>query len=169
MLLGVAPPPRPPRRPTGVGPGRESRLPLGGRTGQSGEDGQGVAVGSDGRKQYTADPDARAGHRSATGQRSAGPYVGYELHLAVQTRDVRWTNGIDRTTLGPEVPNVITTCNLVPAGSHRADSIVPDLIASKESTHDINDVVWDPGYSLCKPDTTGHPLTRPASSRPSSW
>ena len=78
-----------------------------------------VAIGTDGRKQYTADPDARAGHRSATGQRTAGPYVGYELHLAVQTRDVRWTNGIDRTTLGPEVPTVITTCNLVPAGSHR--------------------------------------------------
>ena len=38
------------------------------------------------------------------------PYVGYELHLAVQARDVRWTNYIDKTTLGPEVPGVITTC-----------------------------------------------------------
>lgn len=37
-------------------------------------------VGPDGRKQYTKDPDARAGHRSGTGQRNAGPYVGYELH-----------------------------------------------------------------------------------------
>ncbi len=119
-----------------------------------------LAVGPDGRKQYTADPDARAGHRSATGSRSAGPYIGYELHLAVQTRDVQWTNGIDRTTLGPEVPSVITTCNLVPAGSHRGDSIVPELIAAKASVHDIADVVWDPGYSLCKPETTGHRLTR---------
>ena len=119
-----------------------------------------VAIGTDGRKQYTADPDARAGHRSATGQRLAGPYVGYELHLVVQTRDVRWTNGIDQTTLGPEVPTVITTCNLVPAGSHRANSIVADLIAAKESGHDIADVVWDPGYSLCKPETSSHPLTR---------
>ena len=119
-----------------------------------------VAIGQDGRKQYTADPDARAGHRSATSQRNAGPYIGYELHLAVQTRDVRWTNGIDQTTLGPEVPTVITTCNLVPAGSHRGDSIVSELIASKESVHDIADVVWDPGYSLCKPETTGHRLTR---------
>ena len=76
-------------------------------------------IGPDGRKRYTADPDARAGHRSATGNRNAGPYVGYELHLAVQTRDVRWTNYVDKTTLGPEVPGVITTCNLVPAGSHR--------------------------------------------------
>jgi hypothetical protein len=119
-----------------------------------------LAIGPDGRKQYTADPDARAGHRSATGQRTAGPYVGYELHLAVQTRDVRWTNGIDRTTLGPEVPTVITTCNLVPAGSHRGDSIVPDLVAAKASGLDVGDVVWDPGYSLCLPETTGHPLTQ---------
>ena len=54
-----------------------------------------LAVGDDGRKQYTKDPDARAGHRSAKGNRSSGPYVGYELHLAVQTRDVRWTNSVD--------------------------------------------------------------------------
>jgi hypothetical protein len=134
--------------------------PRGRATSSSAKTARVVAIGADGRKQYTADPDARAGHRSATGQRTAGPYVGYELHLAVQTRDVRWTNGIDRTTLGPEVPTVITTCNLVPAGSHRGDSIVPDLIAANASAHDVDDVVWDPGYSLCKPETTGHRLTR---------
>lgn len=48
-------------------------------------------TGGDGRKIYTADPDARAGHRSAAGNRKAGPYVGYELHLVVQARDVKWT------------------------------------------------------------------------------
>ena len=117
-------------------------------------------IGSDGRKRYTADPDARAGHRSSTGSRNAGPYVGYELHLAVQTRDVRWTNHIDKTTLGPEVPGVITTCNLVPAGSHRGDAIVDALIASKKTVSDVNDVIWDPGYSLCQPGTTSYPLTQ---------
>jgi len=118
------------------------------------------SIGPDGRKRYTADPDARAGHRSATGSRNAGPYVGYELHLAVQTRDVRWTNHIDKTTLGPEVPGVITTCNLVPAGSHRGDAIVDALIASKTAISDITDVVWDPGYSLCQPGTTSYPLAQ---------
>lgn len=117
-------------------------------------------IGEDGRKRYTADPDARAGHRSAVGNRNAGPYVGYELHLAVQTRDVRWTNYIDKTTLGPEVPGVITTCNLVAAGSHRGEAIVAALIASKSDVHDITDVVWDPGYSLCQPGTTSYPLTK---------
>src|SRR5581483_1604807 len=56
-------------------------------------------TGADGRNIYTADADARAGHRSATNSRAAGPYVGYELHLAVQARDVKWTNYIDKVTM----------------------------------------------------------------------
>ena len=43
-----------------------------------------LGVGADGRKQYTVDRDAPAGHRSAPNSRPAGPYVGYELHLAVE-------------------------------------------------------------------------------------
>jgi hypothetical protein len=119
-----------------------------------------LGVGLDGRKRYTADPDARAGHRSATNSRPAGPYVGYELHLAVQAREVRWTNYQDRTTLNPEVPGVITTCNLVPAGSHRARAMVENLIATKRSGHEIDEVVWDPGYSLCKAESSAHPLAQ---------
>ncbi|MFZ0170177.1 MAG: hypothetical protein WAL04_00710 [Acidimicrobiales bacterium] len=116
------------------------------------------SIGPDGRKVYTRDRDARAGHRSATSQRLAGPYVGYELHLAVQTRDLRWTNYVDKTTLRAEVPNLITTLKLVPAGSHRGASIVEDLIEYSRSRHELADVVWDPGYSLCQPETTGFPL-----------
>jgi hypothetical protein len=95
-------------------------------------------------KVYTRDPDARAGHRSSAGNRKAGPFVGYELHLGVQTRDVKWTNYIDKTTLGPEVAGVITTCKLVPAGTHRAKAFVDEIIESKTDIHDINDLVWDP-------------------------
>src|SRR5207253_2047059 len=73
-----------------------------------------LGVGPDGRKQYTVDRDARAGHRSATNSRPSGPYVGFELHLAVQTRDVRWTDGIERTALGAEVAGVVTTFSLMP-------------------------------------------------------
>jgi hypothetical protein len=119
-----------------------------------------LGTGQDGRKIYTPDPDARAGHRSANGNHNAGPYIGYELHLGVQARDVRWTNCIDKTVLEPEVPNVITTAVLVPAGSHRAKSVVGSLIADKFSGHAIDDVIWDPGYSLCKPETTTFPLMR---------
>jgi hypothetical protein len=119
-----------------------------------------LGVGRDGRKIYTADPDARAGHRSATNSRPAGPYVGYELHLGVQTRDVRWTNYIDKTTLGPEVAGVVTTFSMVPAGSHRAASVVPNLLRAKQTGRRLDDVVWDPGYSLCRPETGYWPLAR---------
>jgi len=119
-----------------------------------------LGIGPDGRKRYTVDPDARAGHRSATNSRSAGPYVGYELHLTVQARDVRWTNHVDRTTLEPEVPGVITTCNLVPAGTHRGKAIVDALATQNGSGSPLRDVVWDPGYSLCQPASTIFPLNR---------
>jgi hypothetical protein len=87
-----------------------------------------LGIGKDGRKQYTVDRDARAGHRSATNSRPAGPYVGFELHMAVQTRDVRWTDGIEHTSLGPEVAGVITTFSLVAAGTHRGRAIVDDSL-----------------------------------------
>lgn len=119
-----------------------------------------LAVGTDGRKQYTVDRDARAGHRSATNSRAAGPYVGYELHLAVQTRDVKWTNGIDRASLSDEVPGVVTCFSLVPAGTHRGKAIVDDLINTKTAGEAIEDVVWDPGYSLCRPGTVHHRLAQ---------
>jgi hypothetical protein len=106
------------------------------------------------------DADARAGHRSATNSRAAGPYVGYELHLGVQARDVRWTNGVDKVSLSDEVPGVITCFSLVPAGTHRGKAIVDDLIAAKQAGERIDDVVWDPGYSLCKPGTVHHKLAQ---------
>jgi hypothetical protein len=118
-----------------------------------------LGIGPDGRKQYTVDRDARAGHRSATNSRPAGPYVGFELHLAVQTRDVRWTDGIERTSLGPEVAGVVTTFSLVPAGTHRGRAIVDELLEAN-GERSIGDVVWDPGYSLCKPGTVHHRLAQ---------
>jgi hypothetical protein len=119
-----------------------------------------LGVGADGRKQYTVDRDARAGHRSATNSRQAGPYIGYELHLAVQARDVRWSNGIDKVKLCDEVPGVITCFSLVPAGTHRGKAIVDDLLAARQAGERIDDVVWDPGYSLCKPGTVHHRLAQ---------
>ena len=116
--------------------------------------------GPDRRNIYTADPDARAGHRSATNSRPAGPYVGYELHLAVQTRDVRWTNFVDKVKLSDEVPGVVTCFSLDPAGTHRGRAVVDDLIAAKAGGAPLQDVVWDPGYSLCTPGTTHHKLAQ---------
>jgi hypothetical protein len=55
---------------------------------------------------------------------------------------------------------VITTISLVPAGSRRDDAIVPKIIAAKADGFDINDVVWDRGYSQLRPENTNHPLNR---------
>ena len=112
-----------------------------------------LGVGSDGRNIYTADRDARASHRSATNSRAAGKYVGHELHLGVQTRDVKWTNRIDKVTLSGEVPEVITLVSLVPAGSHRANAVAGQLIKAKQAGVAIDDVVVDPGYSILSPET----------------
>jgi hypothetical protein len=119
-----------------------------------------LGTGRDGRNVYTVDRDARAGHRSATNSRPAGPYIGYELHLAVQARDVKWTNYIDKISLSDQVPGVITCLSLNPAGTHRGRAIVDDLVAAKQAGAPIDDVVWDPGYSLCQPGTTHHKLAQ---------
>ncbi len=112
-----------------------------------------LGIGPDGRKIYTADPDARAGHRSATNSRSAGEYLGYELHNVVQTRQVTWTNYVDRVTLSGEVPGVITSMSLVPAGTHRGRAVADVLIAAKRLGMNIEDVVVDPGYSQMSAST----------------
>ena len=126
------------------------------------------ASARDGRNHYTVDPDARAGHRSATNCRPAGPYVGYELHLAVQARDVKWTNCIDKISLSDEVPGVITCFSPQPRRHPSGRAIVDDLVAAKQAGEPIDDVVWDPGYSCASraPRITSWP--RPASIRPSS-
>ncbi len=117
-------------------------------------------TGPDGRNIYTKDPDARGGRRSAISSRDAGKYVGYELHLAVQARDAGWSDGIERLNLGSDVPPVITMVSLVPAGSHRDDAVVPKLIAEKVAGLEIEDVIWDRGYSQLRPEMTSHPLNQ---------
>src|SRR5207244_10897955 len=39
-------------------------------------------------------------------------------------------------------------------------AIVDDLLDAKGNGDDIEDVVWDPGYSLCKPGTVHHRLAQ---------
>ena len=54
----------------------------------------------------------------------------------------------------------MTNLNLVPAGTHRGRAIVPKLLGAKDRGQCIEDVVWDPGYSLCQAETAYHPLHR---------
>lgn len=115
-------------------------------------------TGPDGRNIYTADPDARATHRSATDSRPAGLYVGYELHAAVQVPEIKWTDGIERTKIGVEVPAVITAMNLTPGGHHRGEAAVSMLDISLRNGDDITEILVDGGYSRSKPDRFHYPV-----------
>lgn len=112
----------------------------------------------DRRKVYTADPDARGGYRTATNCRKGGTYVGYELHPFVMARDVAWSNGADKTVLSDPVPSVILNHALVPAGSHRADAVVPILTDPSLRRAPVDDVIVDPGYTILDPDRFFAPL-----------
>jgi len=96
---------------------------------------------------WTSMPGRGTGRPPTAGRR--GPTWVFELHLAVQTRDVHWTDGIERASLGPEVAGVTTTFSPVAAGTHRGRANVDELIGG----YPVEDVVWDPGYSLCQPGT----------------
>lgn len=85
-----------------------------------------LGVGPDGRKQHTADPDARAGYRTGTDGRDGALYVGYELHL-------------------------IVGASAEPAGSHRGEAVVGPILDHLEDNPNLQEVVVDGGYSLAKP------------------
>lgn len=116
--------------------------------------------GPDGKAIYTADPDARVTYRSATNRRDAGLYVGYELHIAVQVPQVKWTDGIHRVTIGDEVPNLITGMNLTPGGRHRGQAAVRILELAHQHGEHIDEIIVDGGYSRSKPHRFHHPVRR---------
>jgi hypothetical protein len=117
-----------------------------------------LGIGPDGRNVYTRDTQARAGWRTATNSRSAGYYVGRELHLAVQARDLVWTDGVKGGKLGPPVPPLIRGLTLVPAGTHRGRTALRLLQDMRRRGMPIEDVIVDPGYSLARPESFLHPL-----------
>jgi hypothetical protein len=114
-------------------------------------------VDPDGRPIYTHDPTARGGRRSATNSRRGGGYVGYEVHLIVQVRDVTSTNYADKINLGPDVPPLVIGMSVVPAGAHRMASVVP-LLRHLGRTRHLNEAIFDLGYTQLKPKTGYHPL-----------
>lgn len=115
--------------------------------------------GPDGRAIYTADRDARAGHRSATNTRPAGTYVGRELHLGVAVPALIATDTTTWSRFGPDVPHVVVTVDLVPAGSHPGHAVRESLLAAAQADL-CHDVVFDAGYSLKRPETLLTPLAQ---------
>jgi len=110
-----------------------------------------LGIGPDGRKIYTRDTDARAGHRTATNTRPTKLYVGRELHLGVAVSALDHTDRVSYTSLGRPVPQVVVTSSLVPAGTHRAKAVVDGIIEAHQSNL-CSEVLVDGGYSLSKPE-----------------
>lgn len=118
-----------------------------------------LGIGDDGRKIYTKDQDARAGHRSATNQRDAGPYIGREAHLGVSVPALAWTDGAELVNFGQSTPQVIMTANLVPAGTHRGKAVTDSLVDANKHGF-CEETLVDPGYSLMRGETFAFPLTQ---------
>jgi hypothetical protein len=118
-----------------------------------------LGIGADGRKIYTKDDDARAGWRTGNAKHAAGYYIGREVHLGVAVSSIVRTDGVHWVKFGPEVPPVIITADVVPAGTHRAKAVVPSLLEAA-SAGLCADVVADAGYTNTKPDTFALPLQR---------
>lgn len=117
----------------------------------------GWEIGDDQRAIHTTDRDARGGYRTATNGRKGGAYVGYEIHLGAQVRDFTWSGDHTRINDGPEVPGFVREAHLSPAGSHRANAIVPTLVAAATN---LDTVVWDRGYSILPFERAHGPLLR---------
>lgn len=96
---------------------------------------------SDQRLRRTIDPDARDGHRSARDNRAAGPFVGYDLTLAVNICGVG----------DAAAPGFIAGANLAPAGSHHARAAFP-IVERIVSAQRVTDVVADRAYNGARPE-----------------
>ncbi|WP_336792183.1 hypothetical protein [Gordonia malaquae] len=96
----------------------------------------------DGRFQRTKDPDARDGHRSSHNNRSSGPFVGYDLNLAVNTRAFNSEH---------TVPNYIVGASLTPAGFHHGRAALPIIDHILAQGHTITDIPADRAYNSSVP------------------
>ncbi len=117
------------------------------------------SVGPDGRNVYTKDTDARGGYRTGNANHPGGTYVGRELHLGIAVRTVKHTDGVSYVKFGPDVPPVIVTARLVPAGSHRGDPAV-GMAAEAKAAGLCRGVIVDRGYTQSAPERFHLPLQR---------
>ena len=115
----------------------------------------------------TKDKDARAGYQTGNANHPGGTYVGRELHLGIAVPTVKNTDGVSYVKLGPDVPQVIVTARLVPAGSHRGDPAV-EMVAGAKAQGLCHGVIVDRWYtpspppiaSTCRSRRSGPPCSR---------
>ncbi len=118
-----------------------------------------LAIGEDGRRIYTKDSEARGGHRTGNSSRPAGRYTGRELHLGVAVPALEKTDGVRWTKFAREVPQVVLSAALVPAGTHKG-STACEMVLAAHAEGLCRDVTVDRGYTQSVPKRFHIPLQR---------
>lgn len=118
-------------------------------------------LGPDGKLIRCKDPDARAGHRSASTAAGgkAGEYVGFATNLAVAVRPTKWSGRLDEDPLipGTEVPPYIVGMSADPASANAGEVCRQATMNAKTIAPRIDDVIADRGITACL-ETFNRPL-----------
>ncbi len=116
-------------------------------------EGAGIGTyGPDGRLIRTRDPDVRTGWRSATAKRTAGPYSGYDVTLAVACAGVHWSGNPDKISMGKRIPPYILSVDVTPGGTNPGPVGYRAASRARRVAPGIVDVVADRAYTVKRED-----------------
>ena len=108
--------------------------------------------GTDGRLQRTSDPDVRTGWRSAADKRSAGPFSGYDVTLAVSVLGVHWSGNPDKIAMGKPIPPYILGLDVTPGGTNPGPIGYRAVTRSLLVAPGIVEVAADRAYTVKRED-----------------
>ena len=108
--------------------------------------------GGDGRLQRTSDPDVRTGWRSAADKRSAGPFSGYDVTLAVSVLGVHWSGNPDKIAMGKPTPPYILGLDVTPGGTNPGPIGYRAVTRSLLVAPGIVEVAADRAYTVKRED-----------------
>ena len=96
----------------------------------------------------SADPDARFGHRSAAGKRTAGYFFGFKCHLAVACKEAVWKGNPRKITFANHVEPFIVAFDLVPANDNEGHAGRDVALEAKHAAPRTSRVHADRGYTM---------------------
>lgn len=106
-------------------------------------------TGHDGRLQHSVDPDARDGYRAGKNKSRKGIFVGWDLHLAVDTPDLG----------SPGCPPLIRAASLRPGGSDKATAGLA-VVSQLGKQASVQTLLADRGYTYLQADKWALPVHR---------
>ena len=126
---------------------------------ETGEFPEAAEVGQDHKLIRCKDPDAHAGHRSAsTAAGNAGFYSGYAVSSGVLVRSTKWSGRPEANPLveGTEIPPYIAGLNVNPASAHPGKACLQATLKAIGIAAGIGDVIADRGIT-----NSGEAFNRP--------